>query len=402
MSITIENEEKRMKKLLFFLAVVLCCIIAFSVFERYTENPDSSISELLTGETKPVQELTDIGSPYKFYYSNLDEQEKRAYNAILSEVYSMPESIRIPRIDSIQLDNVFWALLCDNPDLFFVGRCCTLTTSPLGTTCAVDYTIGKDEYESMKAQLEEVCDGVIASLKNPDDQWLTELEIHDYIINNCEYKMTKNDYLCSSAYGALVTKEAACEGYSRAAKLLLDRAGIESEVLCGISTDKDGSSGNHMWNAVKINGDYYYLDCTWDDPVSEKGEEVEFHTYFNVDGETLSKTHSEFSYDFGCTATAENYFVKTGGYFETYGRDEEEKLATIIAQELESGGNTVEVRFGSWNVYDAAAKDLISKGRIYSVLGKVKDKTDVDFSMRSFDYYNDSDFLTLTFVVKRK
>ncbi len=394
--------RKIMKKLLLFLAVVLCAVIAFSVFERYTENPDAGISELLTGETEPAQELTDIGSPYKFYFDTLDEQEKRAYNAILTEVYSMPESIRIPRIDSMQLDDVFWALLCDNPDLFFVGRSCTLVTTVFGTSCSVEYSIEKDEYEDMKAQLEAVCDEVISSLENPDDKWLTELEIHDYIIDNCEYRMTKNDYLCSSAYGALVTNAAACEGYSKAAKLLLDRAGIENTVLCGVSTGVDGNSGNHMWNAVRLNGDYYYLDCTWDDPVSDDGKHVRSYSYFNIDNETISKTHSEFSYDFKCTATAENYYVKTGRYFETYSRSDEEKLAQIIADELESGSGTAEIRFGSKQAYDTAVRELITNGRIYSVFSKAQEKTDIGISMKSVSYYNDPVLFILTVIPERK
>ena len=391
-----------MKKLLLFLAVVLCAVVAFTVFERYTENPGSSITELLTGETEPAQELTDIGSPFKFYFNTLDEEEKRAYNAILSEIYSMPESIRIPEIDTMQLDDVFWALLCDNPDLFFVGRCCTLVTSVFGTSCSIEYCIEKEEYDNLKEQLEGVCDEVIASLTNPDDQWRTELEIHDYIVDNCEYRMTKDDYLCSSAYGALVTKEAACEGYSRAAKLLLDRAGIESAVLCGISTGNDGSEGNHMWNAVKINGDYYYLDCTWDDPVSDDGKHVKIYSYFNIDDATISKTHSDFTYDFKCTATAENYYIKTGRYFETYSRNDEEKLSALIAQELESGGTEVEVRFGSKAAYDTAVKQLITNGGIYRVLSQAQKKTDVSISMKSLSYYNDPVLLTLTVIPECK
>lgn len=391
-----------MKKLLLLLAVVLCAVVAFSVFERYTENPDSGIAELLTGETEPAQVLTDIGSPYKFYFSTLDDEEKRAYNAILSEIYSMPESIRIPRIDTMQLDDVFWALLCDNPDLFFVGRCCTLITTAFGTSCSIEYCIEKDEYENLKAQLDEVCDDVISSLTSPDDQWLTELEIHDYIVDNCEYRMTKDDYLCSSSYGALVTKAAACEGYSKAAKLLLDRAGIESTVLCGISTDVDGNAGNHMWNAVKLNGDYYYLDCTWDDPVSDDGKHVRTYSYFNINDEIISKTHSDFSHDFRCTATAENYYVKSGRYFETYSRSDEAKLAQLIADELQSGGSTVEIRFGSKEAYDTAVKELITNGRIYRVLSEAQKKTDVGISMKSLSYYNDPVLLTLTVIPERK
>lgn len=384
-----------MKKFLSVLAVAICVTVAFTVFRDYIEDMGKSVIFKLE-ESRPPVELTDVGSPYKFYYNRLDDSEKRAYNAILSEIYSMPESIDVPRIDTLQLDNVFSALLSDNPDLFFVGRCCTLVTSVFGTSCSVEYCIEKDEYEKLRAELDGVCDKVISSLTNPEDEWQTEFEIHDYIVDNCEYRMTRGDYLCSSAYGALVDKAAACEGYSRAAKLLLDRAGIESTVLSGTSTAADGSEGAHMWNAVKIDGEYYYLDCTWDDPVSDDGKPVKIYSYFNINDETISSTHSDFSYDFKCTATAANYYIKTGRYFETYSRSDEKKLAAIIAEELDSGGTFVEVRFGSEKAYNTAVDELIRKGRIYNVLTETIKKTDADISGKSLSYYNDSALLTLT------
>lgn len=390
-----------MKKILSLFAILVCLGVAISAANYFSQN-DTVFTFLGGFENPEPEKLADIGSPYKFYFDTLDNEEKRAYNAILSEIYSMPESIRIPGIDSMQLDDVFWALLCDNPDLFFVGRSCTLVSSVFGTSCSIEYCLDKSEYVQLKAELDKACDEAMASLTNPDDKWLTELEIHDYIIDNCRYRMTKNDYLCSSAYGALVTKEAACEGYSKAAKLLLDRAGIENTVLCGISTGNDGSEGNHMWNAVKLNGEYYYLDCTWDDPVSDDGKDVKIYSYFNINDEIISRTHSDFSHNFNCTATAENYHIKTGRYFEGYSRSYEEKLAGIIADELESGGNTVEIRFGTEDAYNAAVKELITNGRIYKVLSEAQKKTDVGISMKSLSYYNDPALLTLTVMPERK
>ena len=384
-----------MKKLLSVLAFALCVVVIFTFFRDYIEDMGSALIFRLE-ENKTQAELTDVGSPYKFYYNHLEDIEKQAYNAILSEIYSMPESIDVPRIDTVQLDNVFWALLSDNPDLFFVGRCCTLVTSVFGTNCSVEYCIEKSEYEKLKSELDEVCDKVISSLTNPEDKWQTELEIHDYIVDNCEYRMTKGNYLCSSAYGALVDKAAACEGYSRAAKFLLDKVGIESTVLSGVSTAANGSGGAHMWNAVKLDGEYYYLDCTWDDPVSDDGKPVKIYSYFNINDETISATHSDFSYDFECTATAENYYIKTDRHFETYSRSDEKKLASIIASELDSGGSFVEVRFGSEKAYNTAISELIKKGRIYNVLSEAAKLTDVEISLKSLIYYNDPSLLTLS------
>ena len=69
---------------------------------------------------EPPAKITDTGSPYKHYYDDLDNTEKHVYNRIISNIYGMPERIRIPFIEIEQLDKVFTALLYDNPDLFFV------------------------------------------------------------------------------------------------------------------------------------------------------------------------------------------------------------------------------------------------------------------------------------------
>lgn len=349
--------------------------------------------------TEPV-ELTDAGSPYKYYYDELESIEKHAYNEILSNIYDMPESISIPAIDSEQFNRVFSALLRDNPDLFFVGRKSTLVSNLLSTDCSIEYIIDKEDYSAKKAELDSACEAVLASLSNPDDEWQTEKEIHDYIVKNCEYKIVESEHVYSSAYGALVNGEAACEGYSKAAKLLLDKAGIESSVVSGISRGFDGEYDPHMWNAVKINGGYYYLDCTWDDPVSNDGKEYITYSYFNVSDDMIASTHSDISHDFGCDSTQENYYIKTGRYFSAYDRSDEKMLARLIADELESGSETLQIRFGSKEVYDEAVSDLIGGGRIYNVLQIAKNKTNVKFLTDSLSYYKTPDQLLLTVILE--
>ena len=386
-----------MKKLVSFLftaaAVAVCALICLHcagsvVLPYYKWN-----------YTEPA-EPTDIGSPYKHCYNGLENIEKHAYNEILLKIYDMPEKISIPAIGGDSFNKVFSALLCDNPDLFFVGRKCTLTSHLLATDCAIEYIIDKEEYAAQKAELDSICDAVVSSFTSPDDEWQTEKEIHDYITENCEYKIVESEHVYSSAYGALVNGEAACEGYSKAAKLLFDKAGIESSVVSGISRGFDGEYDPHMWNAVKINGDFYYLDCTWDDPVSSDGKEYTAYSYFNVSDEMIESTHTDISQDFGCDSTEENYFIKTGRYFSAYDRSCEKKLASLVAEELDSGSDTLQLRFGSKKVYDKAVADLIGSGRIYNVLKSAKNKTTVDFSTESLSYYKTPDQLLLTVILE--
>ena len=91
--------------------------------------------------------------------------------------------------------------------------------------------------------------------------------IHDYIINNTEYDVERNEtgtsnYDSNTAYGALIQGKAICSGYADAMALFLARFNIPNYKI---------ASGTHVWNAVYINNTWLHLDLTWDDPVSKKG-----------------------------------------------------------------------------------------------------------------------------------
>ncbi|MCR5225743.1 MAG: hypothetical protein K6E27_00825 [Eubacterium sp.] len=166
-----------------------------------------------------------------------------------------------------------------------------------------------------------------------------ELAAHDYIVNNCEYSFSDaNDMTEYYAYGALVNGKAVCSGYSRATALLLNLCDIDVKLISGDanndnaadSTNPDGTGSTeaiiapdgsvvegHMWNQVKIDGIWYNLDTTWDDPYGTDVQELR-HTYFNVDDTILKKNHEWDSKDAEkCSSTFQNYYEKNGIYFKS-------------------------------------------------------------------------------------
>lgn len=107
--------------------------------------------------------------------------------------------------------------------------------------------------------------------------------IHDYIINTTQYDKARSDnkvkqYHSDTAYGALVEHQAICGGYADAMKLFLDRFGIENYKI---------ASENHIWNLVKIDNQWLHLDLTWDDPITDTGEDVLEYSYFLITTEEL-------------------------------------------------------------------------------------------------------------------
>lgn len=140
-----------------------------------------------------------------------------------------------------------------------------------------------------------------------------EITIHDYITKSCSYSFgdpgNDNEY---SAYGALIEGEAVCSGYAQAMGLLLTCAGIENSYIVGL-----GDGEPHAWNLVCIDGSWYHVDATWDDPVSDQRESEE-HTYFNVSDEVMRRMQHEWDescYE-DCSSMDKNYFTVNGIYYD--------------------------------------------------------------------------------------
>ena len=157
-----------------------------------------------------------------------------------------------------------------------------------------------------------------------------------------------------------------------------------------------------MWNIVNIGGDYYHLDCTWDDPVSDDGGKLRMYTYFNLSDEMISGTHRDFSYDFVCKSTAENYYIKTGTYFESYSRSSESRLTDIITKSVKNGRYQIQLRFADKKSYDGAVADLIKGERIYEVLTDAAKRVDTPISAESIGYYENPAQKVLTLVIREK
>ncbi len=91
--------------------------------------------------------------------------------------------------------------------------------------------------------------------------------VHDKLISSVTYELSDNSQsMVFSAYGALVDHKAVCEGIAAAYDIIMDYYGIESLIITGeaVGTDNPSNLVNHAWNMVKLDGEWYEIDCTWD------------------------------------------------------------------------------------------------------------------------------------------
>lgn len=154
-----------------------------------------------------------------------------------------------------------------------------------GGNYKIGITINKAYSDSEIEEINKVVDKVINEKINNNMPSREKIKvIHDYIIDNTEYDKlkyeNKNDttYKSNTAYGVLIEGYGTCNGYADAMAIFLDKLNI---INYKISNDE------HIWNLVYLDGKWYHLDLTWDDPISEKN--VNRDTYFLITTETLEK-----------------------------------------------------------------------------------------------------------------
>ena len=107
--------------------------------------------------------------------------------------------------------------------------------------------------------------------------------LHDYIINNTKYDIEmeqtgESQYNSKKINGLLDEHYAICSAYTDVMAVMLTKLGLENYKI---------SNKKHVWNAVKLNDEWYHLDLTWDDPITNTGTDMLLYDYFLIDTNQL-------------------------------------------------------------------------------------------------------------------
>ena len=316
--------------------------------------------------TQPAQ-LSRAGQ-LRYHYEKLNPEERMAYDNILERLPGFPESIKLEDLSAEGLDHVFSALVLDQPLLFQISTTnyTKLTQGGMATAFMPEYRLSREEYAARC----EALAGAVEAFTVPADgsEFDRELILHDRLVRQCAYAENFTQAEKSTAYGALVEGSASCEGYARAIQLLLDLQGIDCCIVTGDATNAAGESVGHAWNQVRIDGEWYHLDATWNDPVTDDGSHVTSHAYFNLTDGEIGLTHEIKAEYNPCTATGANYFVRKGLEFGALSRAAEDALAKAVREGMAAGDNAAELRFTDGDAMKAGLRYLFDKQNIYRVL----------------------------------
>lgn len=126
--------------------------------------------------------------------------------------------------------------------------------------------------------------------------WQMALSVHNYIIQHTAYDQT---YEKMSGYDALVNGSSVCNGYATLYMDVMNRLGIPCQmVICEDTGDGEG----HGWNLIQLDGQWYHVDLTWDDPMPNTFGNVGYDNFLRTDEEFRS---GEYPHDFDWVALEE-------------------------------------------------------------------------------------------------
>ena len=165
--------------------------------------------------------------------------------------------------------------------------------------------------DSKYPSVDSIVQSAVAECNSKTDgsEYAKALWLHDWLLDQLEYD---NTLKWSSAESALTRKLGTCQSYESAYAKLLTAAGIEN------SETRDTYDG-HTWNTMKLDGQWYQTDCTWDDSSDNWYSFDQRHLYFALTDELMaiahpghSKIYTTDTYKTRSTSLADNYFVRAG------------------------------------------------------------------------------------------
>lgn len=151
------------------------------------------------------------------------------------------------------------------------------------TKLSVNYTMSADEIATANAAFTAEVDTILSLVNDTMTDAEKVMAVHDYFIANYSYDLT---YQGRSAYDLFVNKTGVCQAYSIGFKYIMGQLNIP----CTIVVSKEM---NHGWNKVLIDGEWFHVDVTFDDPIvdGQNNNTTPYYTYFLVTDAEISADH---------------------------------------------------------------------------------------------------------------
>lgn len=353
------------------------------------------------------------GMPEYFHYARLTSTCQKAYDQMLEAIRNHDESFMSFGCTFDDIQKVSNAIAFDHPELFWYYN-----FKMCGAQVILRYGATPEEAQLLQKRIDEVAKQYLEGIEDTMSAYDVALRLHVKMINSVDYDtVTLNrekkaggpaedeiDYL-RSICGVFLDGKAVCEGYARAMQYLLQKCGVECAEMAGDIRKENGESGGgHAWNILKVDGDYYYLDTTWDDSSNTiqavKNYNLGFD-YFCITTEELLRTRdlSHCPTDAPvCNATRANFYYHNDAVLESYDLN---KIKTIAQAAAKNKQQFFTFKCKTRELYQDTLSRLCADGQdCYDVL-RFAAKADKKIS-EAYTYSYDPNLWTITVNFKYK
>ena len=350
-----------------------------------------------TDETEPATNSVSAEAvETSFSYESINDDAVKNLYLQIDGIASQSKPTEIKCLRKLREKEMYQALNAyknDHPEVFWLKNSFVYYDLDEVTYITYEFTTTEKELIEEKQRFNSAIDSIFKDAPMYSSEYERELYANNYLIDNCVYdEEAAGDHTViaheNDAYGAIVDGKAVCEGYSRAFQILCNRMGLDCVSIAGVA-DEVG----HEWNCVKLDGEWYQVDVTWND----NDTPACVNDYLNLTDSQMYADHKADvtfdeitdevyltdSYIRGnlflpeCTATEYNYYVKSCPVLTDFDYDND----IIIAQNLVDDAMSERKEIFSIVIdesldYDETCYKLIDEGYVVEYFDYANDMND--------------------------
>ncbi len=390
-------------KILIIIIIVFLVEKALPYLEKYEEVIMDNFSvvetNILSEELEDTEEVVEepeevlaiVVREDGYYFSLLTDEEQELYKYIAAYYLCYYDTIDIADkaegMDVATVTKVRRYILLDYPEIFWFNEESSYNKIEtedgekiVSINTSLTYTL--EEIESYKEELEIIEENINQHISDCETDYEKAVGVYEYMILNCQYNYDAYEIIVSSAdytleveesssiIGSLINGSAVCSGIAKGYLYILNNLEINTISALGIS---DGYG--HEWNMILLDGEYYNVDCTNGNSVSESiSEDRIIYNFFGMTTEqysTIATLDETIEYP-DCTATKYNYYAYNGVMFEIY---EYNEIDSIMGNAIEARSENVTIAFSNIEEFEEASNDLSQEG-FSKIISKYSDVLD--------------------------
>lgn len=263
--------------------------------------------------------VNDIYMSNQYYYDNLlNDEERELYKNLFQKLKNIEDDIYLGESTETVL-KVWNSIICDHPEMINIT---SLSYSNYGNSIKLNpgyLTKSKFLLKQKERKVQRKIKKIVKEVEGKSE-YEKEKKIYEWLGERSSYGHT---FLNSdqSAYTAFSTlSNTVCSGYGKAAQILLSNVGVDSII---------NINSNHLWNTVKLDGEYYFFDAT---VTSSTGESYEGNiSYMGLNQNKYTSNYEILYPSILPDVSGEKYnYYDNNGLTITYSEDSISNIKSII------------------------------------------------------------------------